>query len=259
MRSGAVTAARQDGRVIVLHTAWLSGSGRLALWAEDADAVRTAPARRGRPARRPRSHPFALDPDGLRLAVAEVGGMEASDLLGEEHVDITLQIPDSGGVPIVSPLDDEIPADVRGGPPAISEAEEHLSLWTTAGYVLDSSAAAKFLPMLTSARNAVQPFADSDPGPSRVDLGSDVRFAAHAVDLVVELLARGRLLPALDFVEDQWRARWRPLVDGPTAAGSRRWPGHCRPRSWQCARPHRTRRAGSHTRGQNPATRCCAL
>jgi len=31
---------------------------------------------------------------------------------------------------------------------------------------------------------------------------------------VVELLARGRLLPDLEFVAERWRACWRPLIDG---------------------------------------------
>ena len=53
-----------------------------------------------------------------------------------------------------------------------------------------------------------------DAGPSGVALGPDIRFAAHAVSMVVELLARGRVLPDLEFVADRWRACWRPLVDG---------------------------------------------
>ena len=54
----------------------------------------------------------------------------------------------------------------------------------------------------------------TDAAPTSVALGADVRFAALAVAMAVELLARGRFLPDLEFTADQWRARWRPLVDG---------------------------------------------
>ena len=54
----------------------------------------------------------------------------------------------------------------------------------------------------------------TDAGPSDVELGPDIRFAAHAIEMVVELLARGRLLPDLEFVAGHWRACWRPLIEG---------------------------------------------
>ena len=80
------------------------------------------------------------------------------------------------------------------------------------GFVLGPSAATKFLWTLTSSPGSDQSGADA--GPSGVALGPDIRFAAHAVAMVVELLARGRVLPDLEFVADRWRACWRPLVDG---------------------------------------------
>ena len=138
--------------------------------------------------------------------------MAAADLLGEGHVELTLQLPDAGGGPIGSALDDEPPAKAPAGAHPPSSAEDHLSLWTAPGFVLDPSAAAKFLWTLTSARGGDQPFTDA--GPSGVALGSDIRFAAHAVAMVVELLARGRVLPDLEFVAGRWRACWRPLIDG---------------------------------------------
>ncbi len=78
--------------------------------------------------------------------------------------------------------------------------------------MLDPSAAARFLSTLKSLIGGDQPFTDASP--ADVVLGSDIRFAALAVGMVVELLARGRLLPDLTFVADRWRACWRPLVDG---------------------------------------------
>ena len=138
--------------------------------------------------------------------------MAAADLLGDGHVQLTLLLPDAGGGPIGSPLDDETPAEAPAGPRPLSSAEEHLSPWTAPGYVLDPPAAARFLWTLTSARGDDQSFTDA--GPSGVALGPDIRFAAHAVAMVVEFLARGRLLPDLEFVAERWRACWRPLIDG---------------------------------------------
>lgn len=138
--------------------------------------------------------------------------MAAADLLGEGYVQLTLQLRDAGGGPIGSTLDDEPPAKALAGPQAPSSAEDHLSLWTAPGFDLDLSAAARFLWTLTSTRGGDQSFTDA--GPSGVALGSDIRFAAHAVAIVVELLARGRVLPDLEFVAERWRACWRPLIDG---------------------------------------------
>ena len=116
VRGGVVTAPRQYGRMVVLHAAWLADPGRLALWAEDRNGPRATPARRGRATRRPRPHPFALDPEGLRLAVDEIAGTTAADRLGEEPVELTLRLPGTGGSPIGSPLDDEPLAGAVGGP-----------------------------------------------------------------------------------------------------------------------------------------------
>ena len=207
---GSVAAPRQYGRMIVLHAAWLTGSGRLALWAEGGNG-RTTPGPRRRPARRIPPHPFALDPEGLRLAVSDIAGMAAADLLGED-VQLTLQLPDADGVPIASALDDELPSPTPGGSPAFSSPWEDLSLWTAPGYVLEPPMATTFLRSLPLPRGSDRSFTEA--GPSDVELGPDIRFAAHAVEMVVELLARGRLLPDLEFVAGHWRACWRPLIEG---------------------------------------------
>ena len=132
-------------------------------------------------------------------------------MLGEE-VKLTLQLPDLGGVPMASPLDDELPGRTPDGSPAFSSSREDLSLWTAPGYLLEPSVATKFLRSLPLLRESDRPFTDA--GPSDVELGPDIRFAAHAIEMVVELLARGRLLPDLEFVAGHWRACWRPLIDG---------------------------------------------
>ena len=205
-----MAAPRQYGRVVALHAAWLTGSGRLALWAESGDRE-TTPGPRRRPARRIPPHPFALDPEGLRLAVSDFAGLAATDLL-EEDVQLTLQLPGADGVPIAFPLDDELPGPTPGGSAASSSSWGDVSLWSAPGYVLEPLMATTFLRSLPLPRGSDRSFTDA--GPSDVELGPDIRFAAHAVEMVVELLARGRLLPDLEFVAGHWRACWRPLIDG---------------------------------------------
>lgn len=138
--------------------------------------------------------------------------MAAADLLGEGDVELTLQLPDVGGSPISCPPHDEPPAKALGGAHAPPSAERHLSLWTAPGFALDPSPAAKLLWTLTSTPDGDQPFTDARP--SCVALGSDIRFASHAVAMVMELLTRGRVLPDLEFVAERWRACWRPIIDG---------------------------------------------
>ncbi len=47
-----------------------------------------------------------------------------------------------------------------------------------------------------------------------VTLATDFRFAARVVEMTLELITRGRVLPALELVDEEWRAHWRPLIDG---------------------------------------------
>jgi non-specific serine/threonine protein kinase len=48
---------------------------------------------------------------------------------------------------------------------------------------------------------------------SDIALATDLRFAARAADMALELTTRGRVLPSLELTADGWRARWRPLID----------------------------------------------
>jgi non-specific serine/threonine protein kinase len=144
--------------------------------------------------------------------------MEVADLLGDEPIELTLELPGTGGVPIGTPLDDDEPvAGALGGPHAssTSESEAQLLLWTAPGYVLGPSAAAKLLSALPLVRSGNQSFDGEAPeGLAAVVLAPDIRFAARAVEMVVELLARGRVVPDLEFVAGRWNACWRPLING---------------------------------------------
>src|SRR6202021_3064255 len=83
--------------VIVLHAPWLPRLGELALWAEDGAGPRANPPRKGRQPKRlrPEPHPFALDPEGISLAAAELGGFEAQNLLAKGRAgELHLRLPE---------------------------------------------------------------------------------------------------------------------------------------------------------------------
>ena len=197
----------------VLHSAWLIDAERLVVWAEDGSGPRTAAPRRGRPPRqrRPVPHPFALGHDGVRLAAAEVGGVEADDLIVKaDEVELLLRLPGGGARPIASPLLEEEPArpDGPGSSPSPGSGEP-LPGWTAPGLALQPGDAAR----LALALCAADPWSAVVTGEPDVALATDLRFAARAADLVLELITRGRILPDLDLTATGRRARWRPLVD----------------------------------------------
>ncbi len=205
----ATSSERHHSWVIVLHSAWLARTGRLALWAEDGGRRRTTPPRRGRPPRqrRPRPHPFALDADGIRLATAELGGIAAGDLVVKAHeVELFLQLPAVDAGPLSSPwLED----DYATAPPSASSlAASSSPSWTAPGIALEPSEAARLMLALTAA-DPSGAISDS----SGIVLASDLRFAARCAEMILELTTRGRILPTLEITDDGWRARWRPLID----------------------------------------------
>ena len=197
----------------VLHAAWLIDAERLVVWAEDGSGPRTAAPRRGRPSRQRRlvRHPFALGHDGVRLAAAEVGGVEADDLIVKaDEVELLLRLPGTAAGPIASPLLEDEPTSPDGPgsrlPPASGELPPE---WTAPGLALDPGDAAR----LTVALCAADPWSAVVTGEPDVALATDLRFAAKAADLVLELITRGRILPDLELTTTGRRAQWRPLVD----------------------------------------------
>ena len=197
----------------MLHSAWLSDAERLVVWAEDGNQARTAAPRRGRPPsqRRPAPHPFALGHDGVRLATAEVGGAEADDLIVKaDEVELLLRLPGTTAGPTASPLLEDEPArpDSPGSSPSAGSGEP-LPVWTAPGLALDPGDAAR----LTLALCAADPWSAVVTGEPDVALATDLRFAAKAADLALELITRGRILPDLELPTTGRWARWRPLVD----------------------------------------------
>ena len=197
----------------VLHATWLAPDAGLGVWAEDDSRSRTAPARRGRPPRQPapRPHPFALDADGIRLAVSELGGLEVGDLLNESMADLMLRLPDSGGGPMGSPWLDDDSLDRVSDTSSVSSMTSQSRWWTAPGFVLGRSEVVPFLQRLVAATGDIGGVAIADP--SAIALAADFRYAALAAELVLELVTRGRVVPSLELDTDGWRARWRPLID----------------------------------------------
>jgi non-specific serine/threonine protein kinase len=192
--------------VRVLHSTWLARDELLAFWGEDGTLSSTSVPRRSRHPKHPRPvpHPFALDADGIRLAAGEVGGVAAEDLIVKaREVDLHLRLPGAGGGPIGSPLLEDDRIGFAPGSPG-----DPLP-WTAAGLVLDPFDAARLVLALGTAG------AWDGPAPEapEVALGTDLRFAARAAEVVLELLTRGRLLPVLERTAQGSVARWRPLVD----------------------------------------------
>ncbi len=177
--------------VRVLHSTWLARDELLAFWGEDGTLSSTSVPRRSRHPKHPRPvpHPFALDADGIRLAAGEVGGVAAEDLIVKaREVDLHLRLPGAGGGPIGSPLLEDDRIGFAPGSPG-----DPLP-WTAAGLVLDPFDAARLVLALGTAG------AWDGPAPEapEVALGTDLRFAARAAEVVLELLTRGRLLPVLE-------------------------------------------------------------
>jgi SNF2 family DNA or RNA helicase len=144
-----------------------------------------------------------------------MGGMAADGgLLADEaeSVELLLQLPRSDGGPIGFSPDDDPPVEAFRRPHASSSSGEEASLWTASGYLVDPATAARFLWTLSTVTDGDQSFTDGDPLGSVV-LAPDIRFASRAAGMVVEFLARGRLLPDLEFADGRWHSCWRPFVD----------------------------------------------
>jgi hypothetical protein len=127
-------------------------------------------------------------------------------------------------------------------------ASLYLYPWQVEGFCLKSSEAFAFLQALPLG---------GDPDSF---LGSDLRFWSHVSRWTLDLLARGKFLPALANLNNSTTAIWQPLLDSPTDQ-NRPAVGRCRrwnPSSgsgcaaWRLRR--RTRRGTAGIRAAGPPT-----
>jgi superfamily II DNA or RNA helicase len=192
--------------MLVIHAIWAYGA--LQAWAEDSGLPAQAPPRGGRPSRAPRPHPFAASPDAIADALAEAA-MAPGDLARKAVDDeLTLRLPSVAGGPLASPELVRPLAGATTGPatPSTEAAgQPALAAWRVPVLVFEPAAATALLAALDSVT------------PGDVVLGGSVGYLAAVARFAGDLVARGRVLPALTPEDDGYAARWRPVLSGADA------------------------------------------
>jgi superfamily II DNA or RNA helicase len=191
-------------RVIVLHALW-SRASRLCVWGEESSLPAHARRQRSRAPVRPRRrpHPFACEAGLLREVLARLGMASLSE--GAVDGKLALMLPSSELGPEASPQLLRVVDEHER-----QERPSHLEAWEVDALEFDAVTALDLLlavPAPGSGRGA-------RTGPSGgVVVGESVRFLAEAGKLALELVARGRLRPALVRRGEQWVARWLPVTE----------------------------------------------
>jgi SNF2 family DNA or RNA helicase len=211
--------------LLVIHGVWAYGA--LHAWAEDSALPAQAPPRPGRPSRAPRPHPFAVPPAELATALATaLAGAGAGDLPREAVDDeLTLRLPSVADGPLASPEIVRPPApsaaDTPGTPIARRPA---LAPWRVPALVFEPPAAMALLPTLAGLDRAGLDRAGldrADPNPGDLTIGGSIGYLAAVAGLADDLVARGRVLPALTKEEGGYAARWRPVLSAADAQRAR--------------------------------------
>ena len=191
--------------MLVIHGIWAYGA--LQVWAEDSALPAEAPHRSGRPSRAPRPHPFAAPPDAIADALAEAAA-SAGDLTRKAVDDeLTLRLPSRADGPLASPElvrpSADVPSDTSAG------RRITLAVWRVPVLVFEPATVTALLSAL----------ADLTPG----DLGvsGSIGYLAAVARFTDDLVARGRVLPALTAEEGGYAARWRPVLSAADAQRAR--------------------------------------
>lgn len=211
----------------VLHGHWSAGQ-ELCLWAEDSTLPAKAIDRRRR--RSPKApagpHPFACPPDQLRETFALVtGGALIRELASKaQQRELTLLLPSVASGPLASPgLARDPPRTGRDAVAGATGRGLALAPWRVPTLALDAGGALELLAHLAVGETAE---------PTAVPLGVSLRFLAELAWLALDLVGRGRMLPALVDERGGLAARWRPVVTGEDAerlrALARAMPPVCR-------------------------------
>ncbi len=187
----------------VVHAHWSTGSGRLLLWGEDSTLPAAAPRRPGRRPRvaRLRPHPFACSAEHLRdVAAVLAHPIEDGDDAGES----ILLLPSSQDGPCCSP-------DLLRDEPTAAEGPAGLAPWSVPALALAPEGALDLLLAL--------PAGSPGAGAPEVAVGAGLRLLAEVAKLAIEVVAQGRVAPALESRDGRWMALWRPWRLGDDAAG----------------------------------------
>jgi len=139
--------------------------------------------------------------------VVELAGAAVEDIVVKAHEEnLALRLPAFGRGPVSSPdLEDDRAASATPAPPS---AATPMPRWTTPAILLGPAEAVDVALALAATPSGIT----SDL--VEIVLAPDLRWAARGAEVVLELITRGRVLPALEQETDGWRARWRPLIDG---------------------------------------------
>jgi superfamily II DNA or RNA helicase len=181
--------------MIALHAIW-SQDARLCLWGEHSGRSGQPRGRPGRPPKVPRPglHPFSAGVEALRETVQGLGtGVAAEEA---PATTLVLRLPSSPAAPLASPQLLRIVDEAEGPVGPIG-----LGPWEVDALALEPRDAAKMLLSLPHSP------------PVGIAYGDSVRFLVEGAKLALELVARGRLRPALERESGQWVGRWRPVTD----------------------------------------------
>lgn len=176
--------------MIALHSIWSTGA-KLCLWGEDSALLKNANKHARNKLTTVAKHPFACDGDWLREALQQVN--EGLEIEGDSS--LTLLLPSAKDAPLSSPhlLRDE---------DATTQSATHLAAWSVPTIALSAPEALNLLLALP----AVAP-----PG---ISLGDSLRFFGEVAKLALELVARGRAIPAITKRGEQFLATWRIFAGG---------------------------------------------
>lgn len=205
----------------VLHAHWQpprkpSESGGVLFWAESPD---NKPVARDEVVFTPRGelvdHPFCLEPETIRLQIGSGTPLDSAQLGA-----VRLRLPSTKNLPLSSP-------DLNPEWEVYEYSNPRLQPWLVRGLWLSPAKAFSVLSNLPKESAA-----------SGFTLGADARFWQLVCDLVLEVLAKQKILPVLiqsnpDGRPEQYYARWLPVLDSPKdgprlAALEKAMPAICR-------------------------------
>ena len=187
----------------VLHAHWQpprrpSDSGGILFWGESPES-KPEPRGRGMAAKKTqlRDHPFCLEPDTIRLQIGAGTPLDDAQIGA-----VRLRLPSTRNTPLPSPdLNPEWELDQYSSP--------GLAPWLVRGLFLTAGKAFGVLANLPAESKT-----------SGFVMGTDARYWQSVCGLVLEVLAKQKLLPTLVQAQvegqpEMYYARWLPVLDGP--------------------------------------------
>lgn len=193
--------------MIIIHAGFLDY--QLWLWGEaPAETAPEAPARRGRKTSaksKPKNQnrlPFDAGDERLLAALNEVvSGLK----MNKSDVETaTVWLPTADGQPVAS-------SSLIAEPPS-SKSKAEIAPWAVAAIPLSTAEAVDLLCRCVDRETLAQ----------GVIVGHDLAFWASAMRLSGAMVAREQFLPAIEAIEDFYRARWEPVFAGADAQRAQR-------------------------------------